>query len=87
MKRFKSKLSHKLKLSEGAIKNIEKYPNLLTKNIENGEKAQSCRVSLVDLYKLELTGKTSFTNLRTTTIYQLLGLQYEHLHSNCHIWK
>lgn len=45
LKRFKIKLSNKLKLSEATIKNVEKYPNLLIEPLEKVEKEQTCRVS------------------------------------------
>lgn len=49
MKRYKHKLSLKLKLSETSIKNVEKYPILILKPLDNhntDEKNQLCRVSL-----------------------------------------
>lgn len=45
LKRFKIKLSNKLKLSETTLKNVEKYPNLLIKPIEKGTAEELCRVS------------------------------------------
>lgn len=44
-KRFKIKLSSKLKLSEAFMKNVEKYPNLVVKAVEQDEKELFCRVS------------------------------------------
>lgn len=43
IKRHKTKLSSRLKLNEAAVKNFEKYPNLIIKPIEDTGQSQTCR--------------------------------------------